>query len=113
MPTPPITTTKPRLSVLTYPCLQCQLKNLKCDRKAPSCSRCLRMGEPCLFQSQINADDRRVQLRRFSGETTPVFQEKVELQTRLIENVMEDMERQNWILPVPKWGPERGLRQGR
>lgn len=71
------------------------------------------MGEPCLFQSQINGDERRVQLRRFSGETTPVFQEKVELQTRLMEKVMEDMEKQNWILPIPKWGREGGSRQGK
>jgi hypothetical protein len=96
-------TKKPVLSNLTHPCLQCQLKDMKCDRKEPSCSRCERRDEPCLFQSLFNGDERRVVLRRFSGETTPVFQEKVELQTRLLEKVMEDRERQNWILPVPKW----------
>ena len=98
-----IPTNKPRLSVLTHPCLQCELKDMKCDRKAPHCSRCLRMGELCLFQAQTNGDERRVQLRRFSGETTPVHQAKVELQTRLLEEVMEERQRRNWILPIPQW----------
>lgn len=61
------------------------------------------MGERCLFQARANGEDRNVQLRRFSGEITPDFQEKVELQARLLEQVMEDRERQNWILPIPKW----------
>lgn len=62
------------------------------------------MGELCLFQARVNGhDERYVELRRFSGESSPVFRERVDLQNRLLEKVMEDRERENWILPVPKW----------
>lgn len=66
------------------------------------------MGEPCLFQQKVYRDESRVELRRFSGETTPVFQVKETLRNELLERNTMDKERQNWVLPMPD-GKRKGL----
>lgn len=66
------------------------------------------MGESCLVQQKVYRDEPKLELKRFNGETTPVFKLKETLRNDLLERKMLERERHNWVLPMPD-GKRKGF----
>ncbi|PVI07643.1 hypothetical protein DM02DRAFT_286110 [Periconia macrospinosa] len=103
----------PSTSNLIYlvSCLQCVMKDLPCSRTAPACHRCIRngQGKMCLLQRRRTVDEmfeedhvynRTPMLINLKEETGTVWERKMGLQERLLEEWKEKEDRRNWVYPA-------------
>jgi hypothetical protein len=100
-----------RLVLLEQDCLQCILKNMKCDRFHPCCTRCVRAGNApyCLQQrllppwelKQLGLDEiKYVALTRLPEDHDEVWARKLEMEEVLLGELQERIDRRNWVMPI-------------
>ncbi len=112
-----------QLHRLVVPCLQCQLKRLPCDRRLPSCSRCLRVNgasEPCLAQRGLSIREMRLGIG-VGGVVVPIYSVEAAgderawratvsavsfsdsrtmlMRSQLLAAEQQRIDRLNWVLP--------------
>ncbi|KAI8653948.1 Zn(2)-C6 fungal-type domain-containing protein [Fusarium sp. Ph1] len=84
----------------TLSCFQCRARKVKCDRLKPACSRCVRLGDECVFP---NSRQKRLSKKKNSHAT---------LETRLarLEDIFKQSGRADALLDDPvSLGEEAGL----
>jgi hypothetical protein len=97
------------------PCLQCVLKDIQCDQRIPSCTRCVRSGSSshCLIQRRLASwEIRRLGLQeidyivpvRLPEDNDTIWAEKLEIEEGLLEQLQERIDKRNWVYPVNDGG---------
>ncbi|KAJ4211277.1 hypothetical protein NW759_012755 [Fusarium solani] len=88
------------IGTTTLSCFQCRARKVKCDRLRPACSRCVRLGDECVFP---NSRQKRPTKKKNSHAT---------LETRLarLEDIFKQSGRADALLDDPvSLGEEAGL----
>lgn len=101
-----------RYVILEQDCLQCVLKNMKCDDFHPCCKRCIRSGDAphCIRQRRLASWElEQLGLEDVSGYTVlirmpedsdEVWSEKLRKEELLLEELEERIDRRNWVMPM-------------
>ncbi|KAF6514912.1 hypothetical protein HZS61_006046 [Fusarium oxysporum f. sp. conglutinans] len=97
--------TSRRISIITttLSCFQCRARKAKCDRLKPNCSRCVRLGDECVFPNSRQ--------RRLVRKTNPA----ATLETRVarLEEIITQSGLPDIVLSEPiSLGDEAGLDMG-
>lgn len=52
---PPASEAQPPRTRGTVACQKCRSRKTKCDNRRPSCGYCLRVGEPCVYETEAKS----------------------------------------------------------
>ncbi|ENH67215.1 hypothetical protein FOC1_g10006987 [Fusarium oxysporum f. sp. cubense race 1] len=103
--------TSRRISIITttLSCFQCRARKAKCDRLKPNCSRCVRLGDECVFPNSRQ--------RRLVRKTNPAATLETRVANPFLEARLEDIVTQSGlpdiVLSEPiSLGDEAGLDTG-